>query len=295
MCPVAAKTKSPSSAPVVRKPRQKLIGRNPRRVTPTELGSPCGTSPEIVAAAMARFEAGTAEPPPAQSYDQSATITTLERGGLEQAFTHFNRELFNSALPAAVLTPRARANSYGYFSPDRFVSRDGLVRKSEIALNLDAFPERTDKWICSILAHEMIHLLQHVRGTAPKNHYHNGEWSQLMHSIGLQPTSTGVVGGKETGQLMTHMIVPGGPFEQSFNRLAQTGWKLNLQSALFRGAEGAKKKNKATYTCAGCRSNLWGKPDLDPYCGPCLRAMMEEHGIESADFDAAKMLRWSIQ
>lgn len=270
---MAAKTKSPSSTPVVRKPRSKLTAGNPRTAAPAELGLPCGSSPEIVAAALAKLEIRTAEPP--QSYDQSTAIaiTTRKMSVLDEAFAHFNNELFGGGLPEAVLTPRAHANSYGYFSPDRFVSPDGLVSKSEIALNLDAFPERTDKWICSILAHEMVHHLQHVRGTAPKSHYHNVEWSQLMRSIGLQPTSTGAVGGKETGQHMTHMIVPGGPFEQSFDRLEATGWKLNLQSALARGAEDKKKKDKATYTCPGCGLRLWGKPNAPAACWDCRQPM----------------------
>jgi predicted SprT family Zn-dependent metalloprotease len=247
---VAAKTKSQSPTPVVRKPRPKLTVRNPRPVPSAELGL---------------------EPP--QSYDQHASITEVETKTLQRAFDHFNRELFNSALPEVVLTPRARASSFGYFSPDRFAFRDGKTRHGEIALNPDAFPERTDKLIMSTLAHEMVHLLQHVNGTASNSNYHNKEWAQMMRSIGLQPTSTGAVGGRETGQRMTHMIVPGGPFELSFQRLEQTGWKLNLQSALFRGAEGRKKKDKATYTCPACGGNAWAKPNYDLDCHDCGQLM----------------------
>jgi len=36
-----------------------------------------------------------------------------------------------------------------------------------------------------------------------------------MKGNGLQPSSTGMVGGKETGQHMDHYIIPGGAFEQS--------------------------------------------------------------------------------
>ena len=99
------------------------------------------------------------------SYDKPIAITPIEMGAFQTAFDHFNKELFEGVLPYAHITMRARANSAGYFSPDRFVYREGGARQSEIALNCDAFPERTDKAICSVLAHEMIHFLQHARGT----------------------------------------------------------------------------------------------------------------------------------
>ena len=59
-----------------------------------------------------------------------------------------------------------------------------------------------------------------------------------MKSIGLQPSTTGAVGGKETGQHVTHYIIPGGPFSKAFEKLAAKGWKLNLQSALASGPNG---------------------------------------------------------
>jgi ribosomal protein S27E len=264
VCPVAGKTKSQPPTPAVRKPRP-----NPRTVpSAAEVGLPCGSSAEIRAVAAAALAKLDAEPS-TQSYDQSATITTLEMGGLEAAFAHFNRDLLGGALPDTFITLRARANSFGYFSPDRFVSRDGLVRKGEIALNPDAFPERTDKLICSTLAHDMVHALQHVRGSAPKSHYHNAEWAQMMRSIGLQPTSTGLVGGRETGQHMSHLIVPGGPFELSFHRLETAGWRLNLQSASAHSPKDGPKKNKVKVTCPECGQNAWGKPDLAVTCSHC--------------------------
>jgi hypothetical protein len=51
-----------------------------------------------------------------------------------------------------------------------------------------------------------------------------------MREIGLQPSSTGQVGGRATGQHMSHYVVPGGRFEASFQKLAATGWALHLES-----------------------------------------------------------------
>ena len=44
-----------------------------------------------------------------------------------------------------------------------------------------------------------------------------------MKAIGLQPSSTGMVGGKETGQHMSDYVIPGGPFETVYKKLAATG------------------------------------------------------------------------
>jgi len=95
-----------------------------------------------------------------------------------------------------------------------------------------------------------------------------------MKSIGLQPSSTGAVGGKETGQAITHYILPGRPFAQAYAKLAVTGWKLNLQSAPRPGTPGGAN-SKTKFTCSSCGQNAWGKPDLAILCKPCKIQMRE--------------------
>jgi hypothetical protein len=56
----------------------------------------------------------------------------------------------------------------------------------------------------STLVHEMVHVWQQHCGTPSKRGYHNKEWATKMKSVGPQPSSTGMVGGKETGQRMSH-------------------------------------------------------------------------------------------
>ena len=58
--------------------------------------------------------------------------------------------------------------------------------------------------------HEMVHVWQHAHGKPGARGYHNKEWAAKMKAIGLQPSSTGMVGGKETGQRMMDYIIPGG-------------------------------------------------------------------------------------
>jgi hypothetical protein len=87
---------------------------------------------------------------------------------------------------------------YGYFCADRFDRTDGQVA-DEIALNPSHFRNRPVMEVLGTLAHEMVHLWQHHHGKPGRGRYHNREWAAFMKRIGLQPTSTGEEGGKETG------------------------------------------------------------------------------------------------
>jgi predicted SprT family Zn-dependent metalloprotease len=175
----------------------------------------------------------------AQKADAPAAITPIEYSGLQEAFDHFNAALFTGELPDVFMTYQRKANSHGYFAADRFTARDGQFRKHELALNPDAFIGQSDAQVCQTLVHEQVHVWQHAFGKPSGRGYHNAEWAAKMKAVGLQPSSTGMVGGKETGQRMSHYVIPEGPFMQAFAKLAATGWKLNLQSAhrLARRAE----------------------------------------------------------
>lgn len=195
-------------------------------------------------------------------------ITPIEYGGLQEAFDYLNGKLFAGALPDVFITYQRRAHSGGYFSPDRFASRFGKSEHHEIALNPDGFVGKTDEFIVSILLHEMVHLWQHIFGKRPARAYHDKQWAAKMKSLGLMPSTTGMVGGKETGTRMQHYIIPDGLFVQTFAALAATGWKLNLQSRHHAGGTKAPP-SKIKFSCPECAQNAWGKPDLAILCKPC--------------------------
>jgi predicted SprT family Zn-dependent metalloprotease len=146
--------------------------------------------------------------------------------------------------------------------------------RHELSLNPDHFIGRSDKDIASTLVHEMVHVWQQQHGKPAARGYHNKEWALAMKVVGLQPSNSGGVGGKETGQQMSHYIIPNRPFAHAFDALATKGWKLNLESAHQRGAEGGRK-SKTKFTCAKCGQNAWGKPDLAVSCTPCGVPMTE--------------------
>jgi hypothetical protein len=177
--------------------------------------------------------------------DQPVAITPVEYSGLQEAYDHFNAALFEGALGDVFITYQRKAHSSGYFSPDRFSGRVLEFGKHELALNPDGFVGETDSQVCQTLVHEMTHVWQFVHGKPAARGYHNREWAPKMKAIGLQPSNTGAVGGKETGQHMSDYPIPGGPFEKAFAKLAASGWKLNLESAHRPGPKGGSNSRRS--------------------------------------------------
>jgi hypothetical protein len=196
-------------------------------------------------------------------------MTPIEYSGLQTAYDHFNAELFDGALGDVFMAYQRNANSLGHFAPGRYSSRVGADGRHELALNPDGFLGHTDKAIVQTLVHEQCHVWQYQHGKPAARGYHNREWAAKMKAIGLQPSSTGMLGGKETGQRMSAYILPGGRFERSYERLAATGWKLNLHSAPRPGQQRGPTNSKTKFTCPTCGQNAWGKPELSIGCIPC--------------------------
>lgn len=205
------------------------------------------------------------------------TRETYER--LQQAFDHFNKTLFDGTLPNALITLQRRKKTFGYFAGARFAREDGR-KADEIALNPASFHERSVNEILATLVHDMVHLWQHHCGTPGRGRYHNREWAAQMKAIGLQPTIDGAEDGKETGESVGHLIVPGGPFETALNRLLAKDFALvwkELPAAAADGkgeAEPAPKSGKRVrYACPQCDLKAWARHDARLVCGADMTAM----------------------
>ena len=231
----------------------------------------------------------------------SATPSQQLYEEIEGAYDWFNEKLFDGQLPGCIFTLQRKANTFGYFSPSRFLRRNGAGKSDEIALNCAYFAHRRIDQTLSTLAHEQVHQWQVHFGTRSRSGYHNREWANKMKAIGLMPSDTGEPGGKQCGQQMTHYIIDGGPFAVACQELIDQGGMLSwidvvthrvaMSATQLYGPDGKPveqpladptidilaltsaglltpapnpedAKNKRKYTCPSCRLNLWGKPGL---------------------------------
>ena len=78
----------------------------------------------------------------------------------------------------------------------------------------------------STLVHEMTHHWQNHAGTPSPSNPHNREWADKMVSLGLQPSHTGLPGGRKTGRSMSDYILRVGPFLPACRELLETGFTL---------------------------------------------------------------------
>ena len=205
---------------------------------------------------------------------------------LEEAYNFFNEKLFEGKLEPVIITLVRKKGSLGFFRLKSFTAKGREDKASELALNPDGL-DRTDLEILSTLVHEMCHKAQYQYGNPSRPGYHNKEWGAMMESLGLMPSSTGMEGGKRTGQKMTHYIIPGGRFEILALKYIEDGFKLNW-AGITAGLAGllkpaAKKaKSKVKYTCPECKLNAWAKPEAPLMCGIC-RVDMESEDIDDGD------------
>jgi len=228
-------------------------------------------------------------------------------GALEKAYNHFNDFLFEGRLPQVIFTAQRQKGVMGYFSPERWVSKQGGTCH-ELAINPTYVGQSALVEVLQTMVHEQCHLAQYCYGKPGRRGYHNKEWADMMESIGLMPSSTGREGGRRTGEKMNDYPVPGGRFlkecenlvagsefelpwvdrfsqatalpmkkdielydmpESSAVKLASSVVEFFDKEAFVMPVEAPVPKKKIKYSCPGCSVNVWGKPSLSIKCGSC--------------------------
>jgi hypothetical protein len=204
------------------------------------------------------------------------------------AFSHLNGELFGSELPDCLVTVRAKGSSQGFYHAKRFAAlKDRTVFTDEIAMNPALFPVRPLRDIASTFVHEMVHHWQEHFGTPPRTGYHDKQWAAKMRSIGLMPSDTEAVGGRQTGYRMSHYIIEGGAFALSFERLEASGWQIGWGDAPTvagasggesggKGAAESPKSKRERFVCPSCGLKMYGPRRADLTCNPCGRLLLVE-------------------
>jgi predicted SprT family Zn-dependent metalloprotease len=205
--------------------------------------------------------------------------TTQTYTSLTFAYEFFNRELFAGSLPACLITMQRHKGTFGFFSGERFANTANPKEiTDEIALNPMHFASRKPQEVLATLVHEMVHLWQHHFGNPPRRGYHDREWALKMREIGLIPTVNGQMGGKQTGQKMSHVIDENGNYAQVVVKLLRDHPAILYHDRSSEDDTARKKKaaSKTKYTCQTCGLNAWAKPNAPLICGNCQEPMQSE-------------------
>lgn len=145
---------------------------------------------------------------------------------LQRAFNFFNEHLFEGKLSSPLFVLESNVKSAGHFTKNKFISADGKRKTHQIALNPAMFHETGIKDNLSTMVHEMCHQYQAEHGEESRRCYHDKQWAQYMLDCGLIPSHTGLPGGKQTGQKMTHYIEENGKFDVLADQFIKQGFSF---------------------------------------------------------------------
>jgi hypothetical protein len=204
---------------------------------------------------------------------------------LLEAFNHLNDELFGGELPDCLVTIRAKGRTQGFYHAKRFAALRDKAVADEIAMNPAFFPTHPSREIAGSFVHEMAHHWQEHHGKPPRNGYHDCQWAAKMRPIGLMPSDTEAVGGKQTGYKVSHYIIENGPFALSFERLSATGWQIGRGDAVTvapasggesegEGAVESPKAKRERFVCPGCGLKMYGPSWARVRCDSCGRPLI---------------------
>jgi hypothetical protein len=196
----------------------------------------------------------------------SNEFTTNQFTAVQNIYSYFNEKMFDGKLNNCLLNFSRMSKAYGFFAPKRWGVLEDKSMVHEISLNPDHLT-REPKAVIGTLVHEMVHLWQEDFGQ-PSAGYHNKEWAEKMKTVGLYPSNTGEVGGKETGKNCSHYIIEGGLYDVLFNEMPES-YLYPLVANPFSKKAAKAGKNKTKYTCPSCDANIWGKDGLIVTCNEC--------------------------
>lgn len=204
-----------------------------------------------------------------------STPTLEQHTAFQFMFDHFNEALFDGELPQVVLSFTRRPRVAGHFGAERWNRDANNERAHEICVNPSEFRNPTSA--AQTIVHEMVHLWQHTFGKPARVGYHDREFAKKMKEVGLQPSTTGKEGGKETGQSMSDYPIKGGRFLAALKALpkrASVPWSgVPEAEKPTKGASTSNGSSKSKFTCPSCEANAWGKPTLNLICGDCDEEM----------------------
>ena len=220
--------------------------------------------------------------------------TTSQFEAFEDAYEYFNERLFEKQLPPVILNLSRKSKAMGFVAPFRWRKAEDEAGKGsihELSLNPEILSMSLVD-VYSTLVHEQCHIWQYTHGKPSRNGYHNKEWASQMLWVGLIPSHNGQIGGRMTGQNMNDYPQKDGAFLKALEEMpdeyklpftsvegdfrassmALTGGiagMVSISGIMGGGEAPAKPKtSKNKYSCS-CGNNVWGKLELNIFCGDC--------------------------
>lgn len=216
---------------------------------------------------------------------------------------HLSRHLFNGNLSSPLFTLTRGSRSLAHYVAARWHEPTGNA-VGEVCLNPTLFAQHSWLRLMQCVAEQLCHHWQHLHGNPSRPGYHNREWANKLEAIGLMPSSTGIPGGRRTGQIMSSYPLVGGSFLDACEELAADNLHLPLtgrwtQHPASDGPEPLKlprkmarrllspigiwsdatdaelaiasreRKRKLKYSCPRCGVSVWGRPGLELGCRGC--------------------------
>lgn len=207
---------------------------------------------------------------------------------LHHAYHAINERFFSGALPGCEIRFSTRQGSEGHYRPGALPSGELCPALDQIAIGAHL---SSSKMIES-LAHQACHQYRQHSRQPPRRAYHDQVWAEKMVEIGLQPSSTGLPGGRVTGQKVSHYLLEGGGLSLLIRELHDQGLDINLAAAAGPAGAGTRSANKKAwartkYTCAGCNKSVLGGDQYNLVCGDCqlpltpeVSTAIEREGVE---------------
>lgn len=191
---------------------------------------------------------------------------------LHHAYQAINERFFSGALPGCEIRFSTRKGSEGHYRPGALPSGELCPALDQIAVGAHL---SSSKMIES-LAHQTCHQYRQHSGQPPRRAYHDQVWAEKMVEIGLQPSSTGLPGGRMTGQTVSHYLLEGGGLSLLIRELYDQGLDINLAGAADRRSANKKAWARTKYTCAGCNKSVLGGDQYNLVCGDCQLPLTPE-------------------
>jgi hypothetical protein len=191
---------------------------------------------------------------------------------LHHAYQAINERFFSGALPGCEIRFSTRKGSEGHYRPGALPSGELCPALDQIAVGAHL---SSSKMIES-LAHQTWHQYRQHSGQPPRRAYHDQVWAEKMVEIGLQPSSTGLPGGRMTGQTVSHYLLEGGGLSLLIRELYDQGLDINLAGAAGRRSANKKAWARTKYTCAGCNKSVLGGDQYNLVCGDCQLPLTPE-------------------